>query len=181
MEIWKDVLGFEGFYKASNLGEIYSCPRKGTKGGIRKKTVCKTNGGYELMRLSNGEKTETKLVSHVIWEAFNGPIPEGMEINHRDENKLNSHLENLELVDRKTNCNWGTRNERIVESRRGYGAMKRIIQYDFETKAVVGDYKSAREASRKTGIDCGDISKCARGLLGHTGRYTWEYEKKEVV
>ena len=174
-------MGFEGFYKASNQGEVYSCPRKGTKGGIRKKTLCEANGGYELMRLSNGEKTETKLVSHIIWEAFNGPIPEGMEINHKDECKTNNNLENLELVDRRTNCNWGTRNERIVANRNGYGARKCIIQYDLETGAEVGEYKSAREASRATGIDCGDISKSARGLLGRTGNYRWEYKKKEVA
>ena len=48
----------------------------------------------------------------IEYEAFNGPIPEGMQVNHIDENTLNNNLENLNLMTPSENINWGTRNER---------------------------------------------------------------------
>lgn len=170
-----DVLGHDGVYSASNLGRIYSKPRKGSKGGIRKQTVCSSNGGYAMVKLCKDAQEKTVLVSHIIWEAFNGPIPEGFEINHLNEDKTDNRLCNLELTDRKGNCNWGTRNERLVNSRSGYGARKRVIQYSFPDNIKVAEFESVREASRTTGIQSSDISRCARGLLKRTGNYTWEY------
>lgn len=179
-EKWTDVLGYDGVYSASSLGRIYSSPRKGSKGGIRKQTVCASNGGYAIVKLCKDGQEKTELVSRIIWEAFNGPIPEGLEINHLNEVKTDNRLCNLELTDRKNNCNWGTRNERLVNNRSGYGAKKAIVQYIFSDNTKVAEFESIREASRTTGIQSSDISRCTRGLLKRTGDYTWGYKKEEA-
>lgn len=179
-EIWKPVLGYEGYYEASSEGNIYSRPRKGTKGGMMKQTLSQSNGGYLMVHLCSKEKDDFMLVSHVIWEAFNGPIPDGYEINHINEDKTDNRLCNINLMTRKVNCNWGTRNERLVNNRKGYGKKQPIIQYDLQG-SVIEEFGSLREASRKTGINSGEISKCARGLIPNTGGYRWKYKEKEQV
>lgn len=176
-EIWMPVLDFEGIYEASSEGHIYSYPRKGTKGHIMNQTLCKTNGGYMMVSFNANGKHVTKLVSHVIWEAFNGPIPPGYEVNHINEDKTDNRLCNLNLLSRKDNCNWGTRNERIVKSRKGYGREIGVIQYRLDGTEVA-DYRSMRKAEAATGINCGEISKCARGLIPNTGLYYWKQKEQ---
>ncbi len=47
-----------------------------------------------------GRKGKMRLAHHLVWEAVNGPIPEGFEIHHLDHNKQNNDIENLKLVTR---------------------------------------------------------------------------------
>lgn len=176
-EIWMPVLDFAGVYDASNEGRIYSYPRKGTKGQILKQKLCKSNGGYMMVHLHSNGKDVMKLVSHVIWEAFKGPIPPGYEVNHINEDKTDNRLCNLSLMTRKENCNWGTRNERIIKSRTGYGKEIAVVQYRLDGTEVAS-YPSMRKAAATTGIDSGDISKCTRGLLRRTGDYYWKQKEQ---
>lgn len=55
----------------------------------------------------------------VIYTYFKGEIPEGMQVNHIDENKQNNALSNLNLMTPKENCNWGTGIQRGAAKRRG--------------------------------------------------------------
>lgn len=50
-------------------------------------------------------------------------IPKGLQINHKDENKENNCIENLELMTNKENCNYGSRNARISRTKRMYQSM----------------------------------------------------------
>lgn len=80
----------KGIYYIDKCGNLYNSKRE-------KITHCKTKGGY--LQATN------QMVHRLVWEAFNGKIPEGMEIDHinciRDDNRL----ENLRLVTHKENCN----------------------------------------------------------------------------
>lgn len=69
----------------------------------------------------------------LIYETFIGDIPQGMQINHKDENKMNNDIENLEVVTPKQNCVYGTRNERISNSCKG----KKKTRHTF--KVIVQD------------------------------------------
>ena len=61
------------------------------------------NSGYLVIRLcKNGQYTQ-KLVHRMVWEAFNGPIPDRLEVNHKDLDKTNNKLDNLELVTHQEN------------------------------------------------------------------------------
>ena len=179
-EKWSDALGFPGVYRVSDQGKVYSTPRKGSRGGIRKQVICQSNGGYATVKLCMDGVEKTMLVSHLVWEAFNGPIPPGMEINHLNEDKTDNRLCNLELTDRKSNCNWGTRNERLTANRTGQRAQHQVVRYRLDTDEYVDEFKSVREAERVTKIASSDISRCARGLLRRTGDYYWRYKKEEV-
>ena len=102
-EIWKDVVGYEGVYKISNNGYIYSVPRNGTKGGLLKISLDK----YGYCRVSLHDKNHhTKFVQihRLVAEAFI-PNPENKPtVNHKDGNKQNNNVENLE---------WATYSEQL--------------------------------------------------------------------
>ena len=59
--------------------------------------------GYLNVQLCKEAKYTHKLIHRLVWEAFNGPIPGRLEINHRDLDKTNNHLSNLELVTHQQN------------------------------------------------------------------------------
>ena len=121
MIIWKDV-PFAPEYQVNNVGEVrsltryvkYSDGRVCRKEGRILKPMKKCNG-YLVVEIKEKERK----IHRLVWEAFNGPIPEGMEVNHINEDKTDNRLENLNLLDHTGNSNWGTRNERISKTMTG--------------------------------------------------------------
>jgi NUMOD4 motif/HNH endonuclease len=97
-EIWKDVVGFEGHYKVSNLGRIMS-----KKDKIRK---LRLNDGYWAVDLSIGPKRSNKLVHRLVAEAFI-PNPENLPlVRHKDNCRTNSRVDNLQ---------WGTSKDNMQD------------------------------------------------------------------
>lgn len=117
-EIWRDIKGYEGMYQVSNLGRVKSLPRLKWNGkGIHmlKERILKiyiTNRGYYRVRLYSNFKGKFFSIHRIVFEAFVGEIPEGMQINHINEDKSDNRLINLNLMTAKENTNWGTRTER---------------------------------------------------------------------
>lgn len=103
-EEWKDVVGFEGAYKISNFGRVYSIPRNGTKGtGFLK--IHYTHDGYAKVRLIYKGKDKTARVHRLVAEAFL-PNPENKDtVNHIDGDKTNNMIINLEWCDRHEQLN----------------------------------------------------------------------------
>lgn len=100
MEIWKDVLGYEGLYMVSSLGRI-----KSVKTGLIMKP--KDNGrGYKYVALCKNGRCRTKCIHRLVVEAFIGAIPKGFEVNHKDEDKGNNTLDNLEICTRSYNVEY---------------------------------------------------------------------------
>ena len=108
--MWKDVKGFEDVYKISDTGEIWSkdrlCTdkigRKRFRKGEKLKPDIAPNGYYRVTLAKNGHKTQKYLhrllAEHFIDNPLNLP-----QINHKDGNKLNCRLNNLEWVTVKDN------------------------------------------------------------------------------
>lgn len=126
-EIWKDIPGYEGFYQISNCGRVKSLERDTTSihknGNILQKTVRHENEkimsgnikrtGYIEISLSKNGKTKYFLVHRLVAQAFI-PNPEKLKtVNHKDENKENNYVENLEWLSQKDNNNYGNRNYKI--------------------------------------------------------------------
>ena len=95
-EEWRDVVGFEGKYRVSSHGRVWSNKRKKYLKPFPNKD------GYLLVDLGSHTYTVHKLV--VL--SFMGEIPKWLEINHKDENKQNNRVSNLEICTRQYNVEY---------------------------------------------------------------------------
>lgn len=106
-EEWRDILGYEGLYKVSNLGMVYSMKRK----KIMK--LSKTEKGYYKVYLMKDGTGKHKKVHRLVAEAFI-PNPNNLpQVNHKDEDKTNNIVTNLEWCTAEYNSNYGTHKEKL--------------------------------------------------------------------
>lgn len=106
----KDIKGYEGSYAVTEEGQVWSYKSN--------KFLKPVNAGYGylVVCLRKDGKHTNKRIHRLVAEAYL-PNPEGKaEVNHKDEDKTNNCVANLEWVSSKENCNYGTRNKRISET-----------------------------------------------------------------
>jgi len=96
MEIWKDVVGYEGVYQVSSLGRVKSFQRYPVVGRILKPG--KTTAGYLQVVLCRDGEQQHKLVHRLVAEAFLPRSPGNNEVNHKNGDKADNRVENLEWV-----------------------------------------------------------------------------------
>lgn len=103
MEKYIDIIGFEGLYQISNFGNVKSI--KFTKSKILKFGI--NNRGYSQVSLSKNGVSKTKAIHKLVAVAFLEHVPCGhkLVINHKDFNKLNNNVNNLEIVTQRDNAN----------------------------------------------------------------------------
>ena len=166
-EIWKPVVGYEGLYEVSNQGKVISLNYNKT-GKVRLLRLKKTRKGYLQVCLHKDGKKNSFQVHRLVWEAFNGPVPEGMQINHISERKDQNNLENLNLMAPKDNCNYGTRNERISKPVEQY-TLSGIYLCTWPSIISVG-----RELGH-LGFRHGNICLCCQGKRKTHKGYIWKY------
>lgn len=169
-EIWIGVPNCEKVYQVSSLGRVKSL--KYGKERILKPYVNK--GGYLRVNLHLNGKNKHYLVALLVWSAFNGPIPEGMQINHINEDKTDNRLENLNLMTPKENSNWGTRTSRQTQKMINGKTSKRVFQYDLEGN-LIKEWESAHQVERETAFSFQNISACCLGKCKTIGGYVWRY------
>ena len=92
----KDIFGYEGLYKIDKDGNIYSLPRKGTVKHIRKISQNKNKFGYMQVVLIKDNKMKTYLVHRLVAIAFIPNLDNLPQVNHKDGNKQNNVVDNLE-------------------------------------------------------------------------------------
>ena len=166
-EIWKDIPGYEGIYQASNLGRIrsFKCNK------VRILKPGRTGCGYYRVNLSRNNVVKFSRVHRLVWSAFNGAIPEGLQINHKDEVKTNNSLLNLELVTPSQNLNYGTRNKRASEK-----MCKRIQMLD-ENNNTLKTFNSLKEAAQFFNKKFSSaISNCLNRHSKYAYGYKWKFE-----
>ena len=158
-EIWKDIPEYDGYYKISNLGNVYS-----VKSNLLLKQA-KLNKGYHVVKLQKEGFKKDFRVHRLVATAFI-PNPLGLlEVNHIDENKSNNYAGNLEWVTRTQNVNHGTRTKRASDSLKE--SNKRPILAIFKN-GVTKEYSSANECARILGLSAGNINSVIRGARNHT-------------
>jgi hypothetical protein len=111
-EIFKDIPGYEGMYQVSNLGRVKSLSREIKRNGfyLSKEKILKPNingAGYLYVNLIKDKISKSKTIHKLVSEAFSGRKINGFElvVNHKDFNRLNNNLNNLEIVTTRENTN----------------------------------------------------------------------------
>ena len=93
------------------------------------------------------------------------------QVNHKDENKLNDCVSNLEWCDSKYNMNYGT-----APQRRGEKKRIPVDQFTLDGE-FVKRWSCTSAAEKEIGVDHSHIARCCKGKLKTTGGYIWKYSK----
>ena len=118
--VWKDIKGYEGIYQISNYGEVMRLMSYDSRGHLRSSKILKqrTNQyGYLQLGLHKDGVEKKYLVYRLVAENFIDNPNNYPEINHKDENKQNNSVSNLEWCDRNYNVNYGNAQYKRVVSR----------------------------------------------------------------
>ena len=121
-EEWKPIEGYENLYWVSSYGNV--------KSKSKDKKLSINLDGYYVTTLSKNGETKTFTVHRLVSKAFI-PNPNKLpQVNHKDENKLNNCVDNLEWCNSNYNHNYGTRNKRTGLTQRNNRRSKIVLQFD---------------------------------------------------
>lgn len=142
----RDIKNYEGLYAVTSCGKVWSYRKKKfLSPGLRR--------GYKSVVLCNSEGKKNYVIHRLVAEAYL-PNPDNLpQVNHKDENKLNNNINNLEWCSVKENINYGTRTQRMKKSQ---GKMV----YCKEKKTI---YESITAAGEDLGIRISNISNVCNG------------------
>lgn len=153
-------------YYATEDGRILSFRKK--SGKTREIRPADNGNGYRYFIFYwNGEK-KSAAVHRAVWEAFHGPIPSGLEINHINTIRDDNRLENLELVTSRQNHLHVPTREHYREAKRH--KMKPVLDVTTGIR-----YESISEAACRTGLRKGNITHCCNGRIHQTGGHVFRY------
>ena len=161
-EIWKNIKGYEDRYQVSNLGNVRSLMRNGTKGGEVKKNE---RHGYLRVRLWKNKSIKTIGIHRLVAQAFITNPLNKPQVNHKNGNKKDNRVENLEWVNATENMNHAYNN--------GLCKTKKVTQ--IKNGIVLNTYLNIYRASIETGIQYASIYRCANGVGKTAGGYEWRY------
>ena len=175
LEVWKPVKNYEGLYEVSNFGRVRSLDRYVRLGGKQKSNQLvlkkgkilseRDNGhGYKAVHLTVNQITKDKYVHRLVAQAFLDNPNNLPEVNHKDENKANNCLDNLEWCTSQYNDYYG--NHLKTNS-------KPVIMYDLQMN-FIDEFKSISEAEKVTGAR--GISAVCNGKRHTAGGYIWRYK-----
>lgn len=147
MENWKDVVGFEGLYMVSDLGRVY---------GVKKNKILKPykdKKGYIRANLTDGNIRKNSRVHRLVAIAFINNPNNYDSINHKDEDKTNNKLENLEWCDNEYNNKYGSGRIRASKN-----TCKKVGQYNLDGE-LIKEWESLI-STKQGGFCVSSVSSC---------------------
>ena len=191
-EVWKDIKNYEGLYQVSNLGRVKSLDRvvyqKNSFGNIQKNiykgkilSLFEDRDGYLRINLKKDKKMKQYGV-HVLvantflninkfkymeYEDLSKIDINRLQINHKNENKKDNCIDNLEFCTVAYNTNYGSREQKI-------------IQLDLSGK-IIKVWDSRKKASKELHISRNTINEILRGYRQDINGYTFDMYRKEIM
>lgn len=184
IEIWKDVLGYEGLYEVSNYGLIKSkqrvVTRKSKKGlivnqlvnEVIKKSILDKDGYQKVCIWKNG-KSKNVFVHRLVAIAFINNPENKPQVNHIDENKENNKYTNLEWSTSLENIRHGTGIERSRIS-----SSKPVVQFTLDG-VFIKEYKSVSD-TKNFGFCFQGVHNCCINKIKHYKKFVWKF-KTDIV
>ena len=174
-EIWLPIEGYDGTYEVSSEGRVRSLNYLHTWRTQVMKPKMSSNGYLYVVLCKDGEQKQYR-VHRLVTEAFLLNPDNLPQVNHKDENKANNAVTNLEWCTAKNNCNHGTRNARVSTAMTN-GKLSKPVQQLSLDGVLVALWPSLHEAWRQTAITCQSISGCCKGKYRTAGGYVWKYAR----
>ena len=178
--MWKDIPNYETLYSANEYGEI-----KSVKNNILLKQYVRS--GYKTVYLYKNKNKKSFSTHRLIGLVFI-PNPENKpEINHKDGNKLNNHVDNLEWCtsseNKKHAYKIGLRKPVIHKGNKKFGkdnvSSKPVLQYSIHGD-FIQKHNSQSCAARYIGVDVSTIWKACNGVRKTGAGFIWKFDKKET-
>lgn len=174
---WKVIQGYDGYYEVSDTGLVRSLDRfisdsktgtKHLKGSMMKQTIStgRDGTGYYVVNLHKNHRSFVSTVHRLVAETFIENPDNLPTVNHKDGDKHNNNVANLEWASYAENNIHALLNE--LRHPRGNEIAKMIMNGN-----IVARYKSACEASRLIGIGRSSISHCLNGRSHSAGGFMW--------
>lgn len=181
-EKWKDIKGYEGLYQISNLGRVKSLERFTDDGHhVMPKILSQSSAkGYLKVGLSKKGKCKTIYVHKLVAEAFIPNVYNLPEINHKDENKENNRVDNLEWCTYYYNIHYGSAIQRGRGKQLNNKRTSKSVLKIGKNNEIISKYDSINEASRQTNINCVNICQCCNKKRKTAGGYKWVFAKEVV-
>ena len=173
-EIWKTIEEFP-MYEVSNLGRIQNTTSK----KILRATI---KSGYHNICLTNNNYRKTCKVHRLVAMAFIPNLENKSDVNHKDKDKLNNKLSNLEWMTRKENCIHKSK-DLIYKSNKN----KALLRIDSDTNEIIEKYDSIELAgiwaynnnfTKTTHNGRNAVGNCVNGLSKRAYGFKWKYEDK---
>lgn len=198
IEEWRSVCGFEGYYEVSNTGNVRSCDRYvnaklGSKSFLKGEMMKlqKNHKGYMTVILHKNNKHYSKTVHRLVAEAFIDNPENLPQVNHKDTDKTNNNVTNLEWISNYDNMqhamqhgcykNAFTEKARASTIKNLEKAIDRlkiaVIQYDMGWNKI-REFESISFAGRTLGISASKIVACCKGKRNMCGGYRWKYKEE---
>lgn len=166
-EIWRPVLGYEDRYEVSNLGNVRSLHYLGTN-KIKNLSLQNCNG-YKRAYFKVNMKGFHKFVHILVYEAFNGKIPKGLEIEHINGKRDDNYLTNLRAVTHKENMNNPITKERMKK----YNGIRNRKKCRYVNENKIFD--SIKELSEYLGFSDSSVIRALKTNKKILGEYEVEY------
>ena len=181
MEEWKTVIvngEVYNNYMVSNLGRIKSLSYNRTK---QEKTLKQSQQkGYLYVKLAKNGEMKSEIVHRLIAKTFISNPKNKPQVNHKDGNKLNNSVSNLEW------CTNGENQKHAFNNglkRRKFGKENpnatNVMQYDLQGN-FIKEWGSISEADRELKISFKNISACCKGKRKTAGGFKWNYSYEYI-
>lgn len=186
-EIWKEIPNYEGCYEVSNFGMVRSLDRAvncihgsiAVKRGKILKQITRPKG-YLCVNLSKDGKSRSIEIQRLVALTFLDNPDNLPCVNHKDENKQNNHVDNLEWCTYEYNNTYGNRLSKSAKSNTNGKLAKKVYKYNLDNE-FIEEYPSCAELKRLFGYDASKISECCRGLRKTAYGFKWSYTKEDLL
>ena len=170
------IKGYSDYFICKETTEVLSFKkRKNTVDGTARilKQVNNSknpNNNYFIVTLvDSAGKRRNRPIHRLMCETFLPNPDDKAHVNHKDGNKLNNQLSNLEWATEQENSQHAVDTGLTTYTH----CMKEVHQYDYKTRAYIASYTCDAEAERATGVAKQNISKVTLGLRNHAGKFFW--------
>jgi hypothetical protein len=183
-EQWEEIKGTDGRYYVSNTGKVKSC--KGDKEIMLKQQ--KDKDGYLQVNIYYNHKQITQKVHRLVGYAFIDNPLNLPQINHKDENKANNNVDNLEWCDCKYNINYGGHTQRVANTQRGRKHTqehiekiranapnsRKVVMMNRKGEELL-EFRSASEAGRYLNGNATNVTAVIKGRSNSYKGYVFKY------
>ena len=174
-EIWKDVIGFENMYQISNNGKVKSLKRKSLIGRVLKERFLKPSKdtkGYLRVSLHKNNKAHHRSIHRLVAEAFIINNDNKSQVNHKDGNKENNIVSNLEWMSNKENSDHAYNTG--LKSKESLNKAFKIKSIRIDTDQEQNHY-SINQAAKDLNLYPANVWNVLKGNFKQSGGYRFEY------